>query len=138
MSLEKHYRMFIWITSWKAWFVETFGSLHYWIKVSVLDVCNVWMDGWMEKDLQRNLDLGKLFCMDLWTKSLKYTCEWILFVSVCHSSGYICNFLQAVLLKCLISGSVNHVLETPSLFTWYIMTCEAWFKIRDADLKRKH
>ena len=29
----------IWITSWQAWFVQTFGSLHYSIRLAVLDAC---------------------------------------------------------------------------------------------------
>ena len=39
MSLEKHYRMIISITSWKSWFVQSSGSLHYSIWLSALDVC---------------------------------------------------------------------------------------------------
>ena len=48
MSLEKHYRLIIWIPPWKAWFVQTFGSSHYSIRFSVLDVylINKWRFGW--------------------------------------------------------------------------------------------
>ena len=44
MSLEKHYRMIFYLTFWKAWFAQTFGSLHCLIRLSVLESCSVSMN----------------------------------------------------------------------------------------------
>ena len=87
MSLEKHYRMIIWITSWKAWFVQTFSSLHYSIRLSALDVCmyvcifcfnfNPIQDGpfiglYLNKNYINHVKVH-LRCVDISTSSLEIT-----------------------------------------------------------------
>ena len=94
-----------------------------------------------EKQLQRNPFLLQVV-LNLSTKSFKNTCKEICILESCSLSvnktfeihlwrNSFFQFiillvifmiaLNAPVLKCLTSASVNHLLETPCLFTWRIM-----------------
>ena len=67
------------------------------------------------KYLQRNLHLRKLFCIDeqnIWnTPAKEFFFRFIILLVIFVIA------LNAPLLKCLVSTSVNHHVETPCLFT---------------------
>ena len=94
----------------------------------------------LEKYLRRNLHFIKLFCIcilfcSVWTKSLKYTCEDFFF----EFSVLLVIFvivLNAPLLKSLTSASVNHLKETPCLFTWCFLYIHICFNLHVCCIRR--